>query len=97
MGKIAIVLGATGVVGRALVNHLALNNQIEEVIALTRRPVDYNLDKVTNKVVDFEQLEEFANAFKGEQVASKMCHIALHQTAHNKQQYYRLDELFNLN
>lgn len=33
----------------------------------------------------------------GEQVASKMCHIALNQTAHNKLQYYQLDELFNLN
>ncbi|RWX48478.1 NAD dependent epimerase/dehydratase family protein, partial [Candidatus Electrothrix communis] len=37
MDKIAIVIGATGLVGRALVNQLANADHIGKVITLTRR------------------------------------------------------------
>jgi len=74
MGQTAIVLGATGVVGRELVEQLCLTPLIDEVIAISRRPiaprqVDSNKrgsSKVTNHVVNFEQLEEYATAFKAD-------------------------------
>lgn len=75
MGQTAIVLGATGVVGRELVEQLSLAPQIDEVIAITRRPIaiDSNnsgSNKVTNHVVNFEQLEEYADAFKADILCS---------------------------
>lgn len=66
MAKSAIVIGATGVVGRALVEQLADAPHICSVASLTRRPVDYHNDKITNHVIDFENLTEFSDLFQGD-------------------------------
>ncbi|WP_041421525.1 NAD-dependent epimerase/dehydratase family protein [Shewanella sediminis] len=73
MGQTAIVLGATGVVGRELLEQLSLAPQIDEIIAITRRPIDSNKcasAKVTNHVVNFERLEEYASTFKADILCS---------------------------
>lgn len=64
--KIAIVIGATGVVGREIVSQLASLDNIEQVLSLTRREVPYENQKIQNHIVDFERLEEFSNLFKGD-------------------------------
>jgi len=66
MGKAAIVIGATGVVGRALVDQLVVASHIDEVVTLTRRPAPHSSPKVHNRVVDFERLGDYADAFKGD-------------------------------
>lgn len=66
VGKVAIVIGATGLVGKALVQQLSQAPHIRQVVAITRRPVDYDSDKVCNRVVDFDQLETAADAFTGD-------------------------------
>ncbi|MFT6984871.1 MAG: hypothetical protein ACJAT7_000672 [Psychromonas sp.] len=63
MGKKAIVIGATGLVGRALVDQLADADHISKIITLTRRPARHSSSKVINQVVNFEQLEEYASLF----------------------------------
>ncbi|MCW8825620.1 MAG: NAD(P)H-binding protein [Gammaproteobacteria bacterium] len=63
MGKIAIVIGATGLVGQALVNRLAGADHIDKVITLTRRPAEHQSSKVFNRVVDFDHLEDYASSF----------------------------------
>jgi len=75
MGQTAIVLGATGVVGRELVEQLSLAPQIDEVIAITRRPITLDnkksgSSKITNHVVNFDRLEEYASAFKADMLFS---------------------------
>ena len=66
MMKTAIVLGATGLVGRNLVEQLSKHAQISQVIAVTRRPVEYQSAKVVNQVVDFEKLHEYESIFKAD-------------------------------
>ena len=63
---IAIVIGATGLVGRALTDQLAAANHVKEIITLTRRPAQHPSIKVRNHVVDFEQLEKYADLFKAD-------------------------------
>lgn len=63
MGKTTIVIGATGLVGQALVNQLADADHIDKVITLTRRPAEHPSTKVFNQVVDFDHLEEYASSF----------------------------------
>lgn len=55
--KTAMVLGATGLVGKHLVECLVQNENVESIVAVTRRPVEYVSEKVTNQVVDFDALE----------------------------------------
>ena len=66
MTNIAIVIGATGLVGSALVNKLARAEHVEKIITLTRRPVNHASSKVENHVVNFNHLEDNASFFKGD-------------------------------
>lgn len=66
MGKIAIVIGATGLVGRALVEHLADADHISKIITLTRRSAKHLSPKVFNQVVDFDHLDDYAESFNGD-------------------------------
>lgn len=66
MGKTAIVIGATGLVGRALVDHLADADHIDKIITLTRRSANHLSPKVFNQVVDFDHLEDYAESFNGD-------------------------------
>lgn len=70
MGQTALVLGATGVVGRELIKQLSLNIHIDNVLALTRRPVKYDSNKVTNYVIDFDQLDQHSALFQVDMVFS---------------------------
>ena len=66
MKPTAIVIGATGLVGRALVAQLVQNQSFERIVTLTRRAVAYDSPKVQNHVVDFAQLARHAEWFQGD-------------------------------
>ncbi|MFA3790856.1 NAD(P)H-binding protein [Aliiglaciecola sp. SL4] len=64
--RTVIVLGATGLVGKNLVNRLVLDKDVKKVIAVTRRPIEYQSNKVTNQVVNFDELDKYADIFAGD-------------------------------
>ncbi|MEP4890724.1 MAG: NAD(P)H-binding protein [Aliiglaciecola sp.] len=64
--RTVIVLGATGLVGKNLVNRLVLDKDVNKVIAVTRRPIEYQSNKVTNQVVKFDELDKYADIFTGD-------------------------------
>lgn len=66
MGKIAIVIGATGLVGRALVDHLAEAEHICKIITLTRTSAEHPSTKVFNQVVNFDHLENYTESFNAD-------------------------------
>ncbi len=68
--KIAIVLGATGLVGKKLVDRLVKEQCIEKVVAVTRRHVEYASPKIVNEVINFENIEEYINVFRGDMIFS---------------------------
>lgn len=64
-----LVLGATGLVGRALVNLLLHEPTILSVIALVRRAADLPSDpKLSVHLTDFEHLDDHADLFRVDQV-----------------------------
>ncbi|MBA6262137.1 NAD-dependent epimerase/dehydratase family protein [Colwellia sp. Bg11-12] len=66
MTKKAIVIGATGLVGRAIVQQLVNTDYIGKVITLTRRSSPHSSTKVLNQVVDFDQLDNYLSLFDGD-------------------------------
>lgn len=66
----AIVLGATGLVGSNVVRFLAQSRNVERVVAVTRKPITYANDKVHNCVVNFDQINEYRDAFEGDALFS---------------------------
>lgn len=70
MNTTAIVIGATGLVGSALVNQLADADHINKIITLTRRPAGHSSSKVHNHVIDFDHLEDYAALLKADYLFS---------------------------
>lgn len=66
MEQTAIVIGATGLVGRAVTDQLAHAAHIGRIVTLTRRPAPHASAKVHNQVVDFDHLEASAASFSGD-------------------------------
>lgn len=65
----ALVLGATGLVGRALVNLLLREPSILSVTVLVRRQADMPSDpKLSVHLTDFEHLDEHADVFRVDQI-----------------------------
>jgi uncharacterized protein YbjT (DUF2867 family) len=68
--KTALVIGATGLIGRHLVDELIASNHFTHVITLTRRPLLIDSAKFENHLVDFERLEDSAAHFSSEAFSS---------------------------
>lgn len=62
----AIVVGATGLVGKRLVDQLANEQRVGKVISVTRRPVKYESTKIINEVINFDDIENYSDIFKGD-------------------------------
>lgn len=64
MNKTAMVLGATGLVGKAVVEQLLRENW-KEVRVLVRRPLALRHDRLKRTVADWERLERYGDLFEG--------------------------------
>jgi uncharacterized protein YbjT (DUF2867 family) len=69
---IAIVLGATGLVGRALVDLLIADNRFSHVVLLVRREVFYSDPKVHVHVIDFDRPDTWRALVKGDVLFSTL-------------------------
>lgn len=65
--KQALVAGATGLIGRELVQLLLDSPAYEKVTVLVRRPLSLGHPKLEQVVVDFDRLRDFQAAFAGVQ------------------------------
>ena len=67
--KIALLAGATGLVGNLTLNALLDSADIGRVFAVTRRPLGREHPRLANRIVQFEQIES--------QLKGLTCHVAL--------------------
>ena len=59
MHRIALIAGATGLVGRELLSLLLDDTEVSEVVALSRRPLAMPHPKLQEGIVEFDQLDDF--------------------------------------
>ncbi|MBY9079968.1 NAD(P)H-binding protein [Paenibacillus sp. HN-1] len=64
MDRTAMVLGATGLVGREVTGEL-LRGGWREVRTLTRRPLDVENGRLSQHLIDWERLDEYGGLFEG--------------------------------
>lgn len=62
--KTALVLGATGLIGKELVKILLENGQYQKVHLLVRRPIEVESDVCEVHIVDFDELRKYNHLFK---------------------------------
>ena len=66
MGYKALVIGATGLVGNALVEELLNEPECAQVVTLSRRALNLVNDKLVQHQVDFERLAEYTALFSAD-------------------------------
>ena len=62
----ALVIGATGAVGRDLVEQLLKDNAFGSVVAFVRRPLAIDNPKLTVHVIDFDRPEQWRQLLEGD-------------------------------
>ncbi|WP_144475153.1 NAD-dependent epimerase/dehydratase family protein [Cytobacillus oceanisediminis] len=67
-GKTALIAGATGLIGKELLQFLLNGNEYDKVIAIVRRPVGIDHPKLDERIVDFNQLEQRKQLFTADDV-----------------------------
>jgi uncharacterized protein YbjT (DUF2867 family) len=66
MGKTALVLGATGLVGSALVEQLISSDAYDKVILFLRRSSGKQSEKLVEHIIDFDDPESWMHLVKGD-------------------------------
>lgn len=66
--KTALLVGATGLVGRQLLIQLLANPAYRRVIAPTRRRLHHDHPKLDNPIVSFERLDRYPDVFRCQDV-----------------------------
>ncbi len=63
--KTALVVGATGMVGRQLVIALLKHHAYKEVVTFGRRDLDLHHDRLKHHILDFRRLPDYKSLFEG--------------------------------
>ena len=56
-GRVALVAGASGMVGRELLRVLAASSDYRRVVAVSRRPLSFEAPRLVNRIIRFENIE----------------------------------------
>lgn len=62
----ALIIGATGATGKDLVNILLQDPDYTEVVTFVRKPGGLTHPKLSEKIVDFDRLDDFADTIRGD-------------------------------
>jgi len=88
--KIVVVAGASGLVGKELVNQLLKDPEVQEIRVLVRRKTFSDNLKIQEFLVDFNKLPSFSAAFQACDTAFCCLGTTIKQ-AGNKEAFYQVD------
>lgn len=91
-GKTAIVIGATGMVGKQVLNYLLDLDVYKQVIAVTRKPLPTH-PKLKNLVIDFDRLAEALKKVKADDAFC--CLGTTIKQAGTKTAFHKVDYTYN--
>lgn len=89
MGKVANVIGASGLVGQQLVAQLLAHPEFDKVRSFTRRPSGNMHPKLDEIVIDFDLPQNWEHLVKGDVLFSSLGTTI--KTAKTKENQYRVD------
>ncbi len=95
INKRAVVLGATGLVGKNIVKLLIADNRFSHISAIVRRSVNIKSDKLTEIIVDFDKPETYTNKIDGDIIF--LCMGTTIKKAGSKDAQYMVDYTYQYN
>lgn len=63
---IVVLIGATGLVGAALLDALKSNDRIEKIVVFSRKKIEDKNPKIESYVIDFRMTDSYADLVKGD-------------------------------
>jgi uncharacterized protein YbjT (DUF2867 family) len=87
--KTAIVIGATGLVGRHLTQKLLSDNSYSKVKIFVRRSANISNQKLEEHIIDFEKLRDWKNKITGDELFSALGTTIRKEKSKEKQ--YKID------
>lgn len=93
--KVAIVIGATGLVGTALINELCKRPEFTRIIVFHRRKLGAFHSKIEEHIVNFDEIESWKHKIQGDVLFSALGTTL--KTAGSKQKQYLVDYTFQYN
>ena len=85
----AIIIGATGATGTAILSKLIKDNDFKKIIVFTRKPPLIKNVKLVVNIVDFDQIESWKSEIKGDVLFSAMGTTL--KDAGSKENQYKVD------
>ncbi len=85
----AIVVGSTGLVGKELIQLLLESEHFSEVTSISRRKLTFDHKKLTQVMVEFDQLENWSPHFKGDVLF--LCLGTTKKIAGSKENQWKVD------
>jgi uncharacterized protein YbjT (DUF2867 family) len=93
-GRVAVVVGATGLVGSHLVQQLLEDARVGEVVVLARRPTGVVDPRLSEHVVDFDQPAAWRDLVRGDALFSALG--TSRRAAGSREGQYRVDHTYQL-
>jgi len=91
----ALIAGASGLVGKSLVEQLLADNQCENIVIVTRKPIGIKNPKLTEQIIDFEAIELLKLNMTIDDV---FCALGTTiKTAGSQQAFYKVDFTYVVN
>jgi len=95
MNKTALVIGASGLVGTALVKQLLQDDSFSAVKLFLRKPIDIQNQKLEQHCIDFNTIEKYADVIKGDVVFC--CMGTTIKAAGSKEAFVKVDYTYTVN
>jgi uncharacterized protein YbjT (DUF2867 family) len=90
----AIVIGATGLVGKSIIEQLLDNSEVSEVLIFARRSTGIQHSKLIEKIIDFGKMKDWGHEVKGDFLFSALGTTI--KAAGSKEAQYLIDHDYQL-
>ena len=90
--KTAIIIGATGLTGQALLSQLLQDDYFNHVIVFVRKKIDITHSKLTQQCIDFNVLDSYKDLIKGDVVFC--CMGTTIKTAGSQEAFKKVDFIY---
>jgi len=87
--KTAVVIGASGLIGKTLVRKLLEDNRYNSVKVFVRRSINISNSKLAEHIVDFDRITDWKNKITGDELYSAMGTTI--KKAGSKEAQYKID------
>jgi uncharacterized protein YbjT (DUF2867 family) len=94
MSKIGIIAGSTGLVGSLLLSRMLGDSSYSRVISLVRKKTDMNDPKLQEIIVDFDDIQSYAQSIQGDDLF--LCMGTTISKAGSKDAFYKVDYTYNV-